>query len=860
MTMLHVRAAAAAIIALTTLAVADDAAPPAAPGRLEVGGGSVAGDLAPAPEAPGGVRDTLLWRSPRFAAPFEFRIGELSGILFAAPSRPAKGPSPFVHLRGGDAIAGTVEALDADALVVRARGPDGPVRLRIARDEVVAISGSGEGAGSYTGPAGLTGWEQAPADSWREEAGRITTDKARASVTRDVAAPARARFDIRLSRRRAAEFRLSVAAAERPIDDGYTLQALGGEVMLVRRAGGKADIEPLPAVAWPGDTLRVVLFVDQASGRLAAVLPDAVDAADRAAREVRLPPAAGGTPSGRFRLELTTGDICLERIEVTPWRGDEPTLRPAAETTIVTKAGPLAGFAVTSFDGSSGEYVFARGAETRRVAAADVEEIRFPPGDEAAAEGSLRVVDADGGMLTGDLVKVDDRFVWIRRRGVVDPVAMPRDAIVAIRSLRTAPQRPEPAGRVGTLVVREDRIPGRIVGVDDGTGIAWQPVGSENAAAFAGVVEAEVEYVPRRPEKKANVVAVGGIGGIVNRDDAGFHVIAMLTADGAAARDGRIEAGDRILAVAPAEQARFVETKELENETVTHLLRGRVGTTVRVKLSDGAGGNPRELALVRSPINVAGRETLEQALQTHARLAGAADTVPALPADYPAVIVLRNGDVAPCRIESIDADAITLRSPVMADTAEAVRVPAALVKAVELNPAAASRRVGPILHTRLLTLPRMQRDRPPTHLLRLSDGDYLRGRLLRVDDETVTFEVLDVVKQMPRSRVARLIWLHPEVPPPADGAEAPAEPESEGVAVRGVTPDDKRLTLVADGAEGDLLRGRSRAFGAAVMDVRRFDRLLLGAEVDRDVFEPPYAAWKLLPATEPRALAKPEER
>lgn len=153
----------------------------------------------------------------------------------------------------------------------------------------------------------------------------------------------------------------------------------------------------------------------------------------------------------------------------------------------------------------------------------------------------------------------------------------------------------------------------------------------------------------------------------------------------------------------------------------------------------------------------------------------------------------------------------------------------------------------------------MQRDRPPTHLLRLVDGDYLRGRLVRVDDASVSFDVRDVVKQLPRSQVARLIWLHPETPPPEGGPAAGPEPEPEGLVVQGVAADGRRVTLVAGGVEGNLLRGHSRAFGTSVVDLARIDRLLLGGAIGRDSRELPFAQWRLKPAAEPKALAKPAE-
>ncbi|MFM9059198.1 MAG: hypothetical protein ACKOSQ_08755 [Planctomycetaceae bacterium] len=872
MTMTRHRGAAAALAALALVAsvAAEDVAPAggeARTGRLDVAGGRLDGGLVPVPEIGGTCRETFLWRSPRFATPFEFRLGEVAGITFPPQPDHPRPPGPFVHLRGGDLLAATIESLDADALVATTAGPDGPQRLRIARDEVEAISRAGAGGGSYVGPAGLAGWEQAPAGSWREEAGRIMTEKAGASVTRDVAAPARARFDIRLSRRKAAEFRLALAAAERPADDEYVFQAVGGDaaggMMLVRRAGGRAAIEPLPAVPWRGDTLRVVLFVDQAAGRVAAILPDAEGEDGRRVTEAQVPPVAGNRPSGRVRLELASGDICLDRIRVGAWSNAEPTLREAAETTIVTRAGGLEGYGVTSFDAAGGEYVLARGGETKRVAAAEVEEIRFPDAATAQDDATVRVVRYDGGTLAGDLVKIDDRALWLRRRGVDAAVAIPLDAIAAIRCQRPAPNREEPGGRVGTLVAGEDRLRGWLVG-DAAEGIGWRPLGSANAAAFAERPAAEVEYVAPRPvPKKGAGVEVGGIGGLVNRDADGFWALAMMTEEGAAARDGRLQPGDRILAVAPAEKSRFVDVKELDQETVTRLLRGVVGTTVRLKVVDAAGANPRGIGFPRGPISVAGADVLAEALQTHRALAGAVEQGAPADAAYPSSIVLRSGDEVPCRIERIDADGVLLKSPLTGGLeAEAVRVPVALVKAVELANVPRVT-IDPAAMDWLLTLPRMQRDRPPTHLIRLVEGDYVRGWLQRLDEKTVMFEMLEIVKELPRAEVARIIWLHPDVPRADENEDAPKPepvPEDDGLLVQGIGAGGRRTTLVADTVAGNVLRGHCRAFGPGRIDLGQVDRLLIGGAIGRDDRQLPFAQWTLKPAREPRALSKPDEK
>jgi hypothetical protein len=880
---------AAALMSLTAVGSAALGDPPdeGRRGRLDLPGGLIAGTLAPVPESDRGTRDTFLWKSPHFSRPLEFFVGEVAGITY--PTGPAADApaGQSVHLRGGDVIAASIESLDADALVVSIGGPAGPQRLRIARAEVAAIVRNGGGGGGYMGPSGLEGWQQAPGNSWREEAGRVATDKAGAAVTRDVAAPARARYAIELTGLPTSEFRLAVAAAERPADDGYVLQAVGDddgrELMLVRRAGGRATIEPLPTPPLKDGVLRIVLFVDQASGRFAALLPDLADGKGPKVVEVTLPAAAGGKESGRFRLELTGGTIGLDKLEVTPWRGEQPTLRDAAATTVVSRGGVLEGFEVTSFDATRGEYVFSRGDERKQVAAADVDEIRFPDGaDEAAEEASLQLRQADGSVLSGDLVKVDDRAVWLRRRGIDTAVGVPIASLATIRGRRLKAPREESPGRLGTLTVGDDRVRGRLVGDAAAPGgIAWKPLGSLNAVALAGApFDAEVEYAPRRAGPKVNAFELGGIGGQVNVDDAGFCVVVMLVDDGAAAQDGRLQVGDRINAIAPTAKSRFVETKDLDTDTVMNLLRGRVGTALRLRVTDGGGANPRDIDLIRQPITADGRESRDAVLKaeaTHLRLAGPVEPE----VGQASVIVLRSGDVAPCQIESIDEKVVVLRTPLAAGgDAASLRVPGELVKAIELMPAASSGIISKTLVERLLTIPRMQRDRPPTHILRLTNSDYLRGRLVGVDDKTVTIEVLETVKQLPRPQVARIIWLHPEIPKAGDKGQDDAGNEDEdeneeenkdgaigpqesaAPLVQGVSPEGRRMTLVAEGVEGNRLRGQSRAFGGSGIDLTQIDRLLIGEAIERDAGKVPlpYAQWKVKPAAEPRALAKPAEQ
>src|SRR5271165_4162811 len=84
-------------------------------------------------------------------------------------------------------------------------------------------------------------------------------------------------------------------------------------------------------------------------------------------------------------------------------------------------------------------------------------------------------------------------------------------------------------------------------------------------------------------------------------------------------------------------------------------------------------------------------------------------------------LYLRDGDVIPSEITSIDENGVSFRTALSASTF----VPHDKVKAVELalspDPAI---KLNKAKRERLLTLPRMQKENPPTHLIRSRSGDY----------------------------------------------------------------------------------------------------------------------------------------
>lgn len=215
----------------------------------------------------------------------------------------------------------------------------------------------------------------------------------------------------------------------------------------------------------------------------------------------------------------------------------------------------------------------------------------------------------------------------------------------------------------------------------------------------------------------------------------------------------------------------------------------------------------------------------------------------------PAVVFLKTGESLNCEVLAASPEGLRIKAAAMPD----MLVPTAVLRAVELLPAP-SARVSKTITDRLLTLPRSQQSDPPTHLVRLTGGDYLRGKLISLDDLSVVMEVAGVAKQLPRSAVTRLIWLSLEGDDP-DAVALAAWEAGDGVPLRVMLKDGRRLTMRATGLEGSRLVGVNGLLGRVGVDLGECGRIDFWPSADttpaKDI---PFSQWKLRPAALPRAL------
>jgi thiol-disulfide isomerase/thioredoxin len=208
---------------------------------------------------------------------------------------------------------------------------------------------------------------------------------------------------------------------------------------------------------------------------------------------------------------------------------------------------------------------------------------------------------------------------------------------------------------------------------------------------------------------------------------------------------------------------------------------------------------------------------------------------------------LRSGDTIPCEVVGIDDKGVTFKTPL----SSATFVPHAKVKSVDLIPTRDLPQLDETKRDRLLMLPRLHRDSPPTHLVCSKNGDLLRGRIESLDAGRLQMEVRLETRSIPRDRLAQIIWLHPD-----ELAASQAKPSAGDFAhvmrVQTLTADGNRLTFVAEKTDAQAIAGTSDVLGACRVQLANIDQLLLGGAIEQSAATLPFHVWKLHHAPEPK--------
>ncbi|HEV3121231.1 MAG TPA: TlpA disulfide reductase family protein, partial [Isosphaeraceae bacterium] len=247
------------------------------------------------------------------------------------------------------------------------------------------------------------------------------------------------------------------------------------------------------------------------------------------------------------------------------------------------------------------------------------------------------------------------------------------------------------------------------------------------------------------------------------------------------------------------------------------------------------------------------REPARQTQATAKREDALVAVPPPRPRRQPAgrhMVYLRTGDIIPSEVKHLDEQGLWIRTAL----AESTVVPHDKLLAVELlQQAAGTSGLSKPKRERMLTVPRMQKESPPTHLIRSLTGDYVRGRVIAMDDKKLQVEVRLETIEIPRNRISRIIWLQPDEKSTSKDAAKSEAPEL-ATRVQALHSDGIRLTFLADRLANAALIGKSDVLGPCQVRLNEVDQILIGDAIEKAAGQI-YQPWVLHIAQAPKVAS-----
>lgn len=771
--------------------------------------------------------DVLRWQSPSFTQPFEFPLNAVSTAEFPVVlPRPKPDGEYCIELTGGDVLYGNIVEFSESSLQILAANVGA---IQIKRANVQRIYRWKETSLIYLGPAGLDGWNFAmpgvpSGEIWTSDGGWPRTTTANASLFKDFGLPARSAIEFELSWNDVPDFELVLGPrnlrgivdaappgqARKPVEDEFRFEVWDGELVVVGESSRDADVASVTPIASGPGAVRVQLYLDQEKQRLSIY--------SRSGKQTASVRLHSKKPEVRTGLRLTNrkGHIRLKHLRIAHWDGVLPQDVQADKSRIHQTDGKIIYGQVTAFDPQAGKFTLQQDSSTVEIDAASVSDIFLSPA------------------ISTEQPKPDQTTANTPAQNEKDQEAP---------AVSESPQ-------FTTKVICQD--------------------GSQFSGRFAGTRNRSIHLSCPNIEETLTI-SLQNIRSVA-RQSSGKQVSYKPTASG---RDGRLEIDGVKL------QGRLLNGVESANASclvwypdyslnASPMVKGLSG---RIVYRDP----PRPVKKVAVAKNAQLPVIRQIRVNQKPAILGFGDAFKKMltgniaPAKKPKVrspqtLHLRSGDTIPCDVISIDEEGLHFTTPL----SDATFVSNDRIKGVELDGKPGSPTLDETKRKRLLTLPRLQKGSPPTHLIYSVNGDFLRGHLVGMTETVLTVEVRLSNRDIPRDRVSQIIWLHPEELDSEDQSnETPkAQPkpselvdktnqnnspaEINGTRIQTLVRHKDRLTFFASKVEDSQLSGNSDILGECHAEIADVDQLLFGSYIEQAAARLAYHRWRLHHATEPK--------
>ncbi|WP_437227473.1 redoxin domain-containing protein [Planctomicrobium sp. SH661] len=815
---------------MRSTASADDSPPTA--GQLTLrNGGIIAGEIRDS-QAPGVVR----WQGEAFTQPFEFAVKDILSIDMSSIPVTLPPQDFLFTLANGDHFSGQLMRWDDRNLHIST--PEfGNVQLHA--DSLRRIDRmQGNTKLIYPSLDRLEAWS-ARQSNWVFEGGDFRTSVDQAMLSRDLKIPEMAVIELELAWEGKPDFALAMGVRdpnkESPEDLGWRIECWNGRLNLVRECSSIADITPVAGVEPSAQSVRLLAYLNQKAGELSLYHSNGTPAGQLHLPPEKVPSPKKGElePGGGFRLINRHGNIRLRQLSVAAWDGIVPQSIGDDRPKVCLSDGTEITGTLLHSDPDSATVIVKSGDGEKIVPFEEIVSVQFKPAVDKTA-GAVELQLQSGTRVHGDLSGLNAGTIEIVSPQFESPLRPQHSHVRRLTVLNTRKQPTEKSAPLlaEMILPKDPRNRSRSKQKKRSDGDKDSVNETQLKALKARFTQQQNMLGPNHPQVQLLKQQVEAVEKFLkensNEDEDGLGHRGRLVS-GDATPDAsclnwqpefsltssplKRNASGRIVYRAPA-----VPDIRIFNEGIINNDQGRNFVSNFLKRTDGPARQPR----------TSGSQLLH----------------------------LRTGDVINCQVLSVDEEGVLISSPVSLEQ----KILHEKIKAVELIAGSKPADLQAAKRERLLTLPRSQKASPPTHLFCSRNGDFLRCRLLELNETEARIEVHLEEMILPADRIAHLIWLHadememPELPEKEKGAaEKPVQQPGDVDAnlVRVLRRDEKKTTFTATKVEADAISGTHEILGECQFRLSDIDQIVFGSRVRELGTTGLYEEWKLHPSIEP---------
>ncbi len=790
--------------------------------------------------------DQIAWLADGFVQPFEFDAGAIRTISRGTESKPAadgaieKSQEQLIELAGGSVVVGKLAKFDDDWLTVQSQSL-GTVQLD--RRRVVAIVDAGyEGQIVYTGPVDDERWQRlSAAEDWEFEGGALVATKPGAAIVGNVELPNKSQINLVLSWRGVPDFVMSFGTLAtnqvskiEEVPSAARLEVWDKQLALVREVDGGADIAMLSVLSDSNPRVELSIYLDQDLGTVLVC-----DSHGRPLETLQVP---ANKPAARPSVHLASHGptLTIERFEVRAWDGVASTILSSEDSFVLDDQGEAIEGAITGFDADSAELLILSNSGI----ASRLPISRLRRGDVQAVASATAPAAPNKDDLPPAVVQPPTLGVQ---------AASPSELSTGSLAGQEATDSSQP--RAGPVA---DRFATAQPGADaNGLARPWiELVLMDRTRLFGNWSAANAKRLQFEAQGLSETIqfSAESIRGIIGSSDRTLFNAPTDQLSGTLKLDDSQLAG-YLEDVADSEHGTGLNWHPL----------GSIKASLISETASGAIVYRKPLPKVNMQTTTVTANVLQNGLLRPLRLLGNAPPPgaeitfggkaanPQSTASGAREVMFRTGDAVDAVVEKIDETGMSFRSTQTTTTF----VTHDLIQHVWLNPVRGAGTTTPEKLKRLMTVPRSMKQDPPTHLFIAVTGDYLRGRLVRLDGEMLTVEIRLELTEIPTSHISQIVWLHDR-----DWSDERAEPDAADTAkpaaatqpfqVHAIAMNDRGLTFEPQRFNDGALHGVSQLLGECSVPVKQLSQLLFGKDIGDQIRMFREDPWTLSLAQYPR--------